>query len=134
MRVARATARTQRYRGDAEGDRDVGVGGGAGELMVVPDGASRGHCRLHQGMRARRQPGRTVADAAHIELQRRRGGCAVAILVLERLLEKLVRGRIEPMEDTRIFAPQIHVEPGGLRNRVQAGAATEPHNRARTAR
>ena len=86
--------------------------------------------RTHQA----RQSERSGADAANIELQRRRGGRAVPVFVVQRLLEVFVNGRIEPVEDARIFAAQIQVEPGGLRNRIQARSPAEAHDSARGSR
>ena len=56
MRVAGATARAQGDRRDTERDRDVGVGRGAGELVLVAHRPRRSDGGLHQRVTARCQP------------------------------------------------------------------------------
>ena len=77
MRISRAAARTKRDRGDAEGDRDVGVGGSAGEFVFVAHRARRSDRGLHERVRARRESRRTITDAPELSIG---GGGSVTMM------------------------------------------------------
>src|SRR5690349_24689951 len=112
MRVAGPAARAQRHRRHAEGDRDVGVGRGARELMLVPDGARGGDGGLDERMGSRRESRWPVTYAPDVQRQRRGTGEPVAILLVERRARDGLNRSVELLERAGILAAQVDVEPG----------------------
>src|SRR5438105_3888115 len=134
MRVAGLAARAQRDRGDAERDRRVRVGGGAGELGVAAQRAIGRDRGLHQGMGARRDAAGAIAHELHLHPQRRRALGAGAVLVVRGAPERGPDCDVELRQGAGILAPQVQIEPGVLGDRVEPGAAPQADNGARGAR
>src|SRR3989442_7633151 len=125
MRVARLAARAEGYRRHAQGDRDVGVGGGAGELGVLAEYPVRGDRRLHQGVGARRDARWAIAQELDLDAERRGGGGAAAVLVVRRARQRRAHRDVELRQRLGVFTAQVQVEPGLLGDRVQAGPAAQ---------
>src|SRR5207249_8793017 len=74
-----------------------------------------------------------VAEELQLDSQGWRAGRAPAVLVVPGALERGADRHVELRQGLWVLAPQIEVEPRLLWNRVEAGAAPQPHHRARGA-
>src|SRR2546422_10043223 len=73
----------------------------------------------------RSHAGRPVPQQLDVHAQRRRAGGAAAVLVVGGALERRAHRDIELRQGAGILAPQVQVEPGLLRDRVESRAAPE---------